>query len=133
MGRVEKILLASLVAILVTFTVAAGSLVVERATRCARFHFQASDWAQNSGARNETANRLAQCHRLDGLSAETVRARLGHPDQRFRRPHHGNRVWSYEAGPADTLVLPGVGQTLDIEYASDGRVRRATIEDLPAD
>jgi hypothetical protein len=76
---------------------------------------------------------LAQCHRLDGLKAVDVRAKLGLPRESFRRPRRGNRAWSYSAGHTDSGFFAPTDQTLDVELGRDGRVRRATIEDHPID
>ena len=106
MGRVEKLLFAWLVAMLVGVTATGAYVVVEHVTRCDRFDFSATDWARHAG-RNETAHRLVECHRLDGLAADDLRAQLGKPRERVAFKHRpGTSAWTYSAGRGDGFIFP---------------------------
>src|SRR3954447_25675752 len=123
MGRVEKVLFAWLVAMLVGVTATAGYVVVERVTRCGRFGFDATAWRAHHG-RGETAQRLVECHRLEGLRADEVRARLGKPSN--RRNRHGREAWSYDAGSRSGFMFP-TAQTLELELSDKHVVRRVDV------
>lgn len=126
MDRVEKILFAWLVAMLVGVAAAAGYVVIDHATRCSRFHFDGAKWRSHPQAdRTEAAERLLECHRLDGLSRAEVLARLGKPQSRFTFKHR--RFLSYDIGTGDGL-FGAAFFTLDVELSARHVVRRASIE-----
>jgi hypothetical protein len=131
MGRVEKILFGWLVAILVGVTAVGAYVIVDRSTRCDRFHFHANEWRDPKAHRNEMANRLVQCHRLDSLRADEVRARLGQPREKFHYPS-GTVGWSYDAGTHEGFMFPAF-QTLQVDIAANGVVRRAHIVEASGD
>lgn len=128
MGRVEKLLFAWLVAMLVGVTATAGYVVVEHVTRCDRFHLSAAEWRHPHGRRGELAERLIECHRLNGLTAGEVRERLGKPEDRDNaRP--GAVVWSYAAGTYEDFVFGG-SRYLDVQFNDRHVVRRVTMRSL---
>jgi hypothetical protein len=134
MGRVEKILFALLVAMLVGVAATGAYVLVEHATRCSRFEFSAAEWRDPHAHRNEIANSLVRCHRLDGLDADELTARLGKPRERFHFRRHPDRVvWSYDAGTHEGFMFPR-SQTLEVEVSTKHHaVRRARIESLSGD
>ena len=131
MGRVEKVLFGWLVAMLVAVVAVVGYVLIEHATRCSRFHFSATEWRDPHAHRNEMANRLVQCHRLEGLRSAEVLAKLGRPNERYHLRPHGPVYWSYDAGSDKGFVFETF-QSLDVEILSTGTVRGARIVDLPA-
>jgi hypothetical protein len=120
MSRVEKVLFAWLVAMLVGVTATAGYVVVERTTRCARFDFDATAWHAHHG-RDEAAQRLVECHRLEGLRADELRARLGKPSR--RRDRHAGVALIYDAGTRAGFMFPSA-ETLEVELSDKHVVRR---------
>jgi hypothetical protein len=131
MGRVEKILFACLVAMLAGVTAVGAYVVVDRATRCGRFHFHATEWRDPRGHRNEMANRLVQCHRLVGVREDELHAQLGKPLERSRE-RDGTVTWTYDAGADEGLIFL-TNQTLLIDVSRQGVVSRARIFDETAD
>jgi|tagenome__1003787_1003787.scaffolds.fasta_scaffold20748678_2 hypothetical protein len=130
MGRVEKVLFAWLVAMLVGVTATAGYVVVEHVTRCDRFHFRASEWRHPHGHRGAIADRLIECHNLKGLQAATVRERLGKPMSRSRPSKRtGTVVWSYDAGTYEGFFFGG-SRFLDVEFTPGHVVRRVRLSYL---
>jgi hypothetical protein len=121
MDRVEKILFAWLVAMLVGVTATGAYVVIEHKTRCSRFEFSADEWR---GARKKTAQRLVECHRLDGWSRDEVLARLGKPQERTKLKH-GVRL-SYHVGYYEDFVFGG-SLILDVDLSARHVVRRARI------
>src|SRR3954453_17140425 len=128
MGRVEKVLFAWLVAMLVGVSATAGYVVVEHVTRCDRFHFSATEWRHPHGHRDEIADRLIECHRLEGLDAAKVRALLGKPMDRDST-RAGTAVWSYGAGTYEDFVFGG-SRFLDVEFTQRHVVRRVRLRYL---
>jgi hypothetical protein len=131
MGRVEKILFAWLVAMLVGVTAAAAYVLIDHATRCSRFEFSAAEWRDPHAHRNKIANRLVQCHRLDGLDAQELKTRLGEPRERYR--WKGGVTWSYDAGTRTGFVFESY-QTLEVDVLKETQiVKRARIQSAGAD
>jgi hypothetical protein len=131
MGRVEKILFAWLVAMLAGVTAVGAYVVVDHVTRCDRFHFHAAEWRDPKAHRNEMANRLVQCHRLDGLRDVDLRAQLGKPQEKFHYPS-GTVGWSYPAGTHSGFMFPR-SQMLQVDVAANGLVKRARVFDIGSD
>jgi hypothetical protein len=131
MGRVEKVFFGLLVAYLVGIAATIGYVLVEHATRCGRFDFHAADWRAGAGHRNETANRLVECHRLEGLRADQLRARLGRPEERGSRKRGQSTSWTYDAGLREGYSL--TAQTLEVDLNARGRVARARMVSASAD
>jgi hypothetical protein len=123
MGRLEKVLFAWLVAMLVGVAATAGYVVVEHATRCDRFHFSAAEWRHPHGHRDRIADRLIDCHRLEGLDAAAVRERLGTPRDRWRLRKRPGTVWGYDAGTYEGFIFGG-SRTLEVEFTPGRVVRR---------
>jgi hypothetical protein len=128
MARLEKLLFAWLVAVLLGVTATAGYAVVEHVTRCARFEFSADEWRDHPGHRDEIAGRLIECHSLKGLTAAGVRARLGKPMDRDST-RTGAPVWSYGAGTYEDFVFGG-SRFLDVEFTHRHVVRRVRLSYL---
>jgi putative component of membrane protein insertase Oxa1/YidC/SpoIIIJ protein YidD len=128
MGRTEKILFAWLVAMLVGVTATGAYVVVEHVTRCSRFEFSAAEWRGDHADRNETAHRLVECHRLQGLGADEVTARLGKPEERSKG-QRGAVTLSYDADIHEGFMFP-VAETLEVDLSAGHVVRRAWIEQL---
>jgi hypothetical protein len=118
MGRVEKIFFGLLVVWLVGVAGSAAYVLIDHATRCDRFDFHAADWRVGTSQRNDTANQLVQCHRLEGLRAAELRGRLGPPQERS-----GSTSWTYDAGPREGGFF--VYQTLEVHFSERGMVSRA--------
>jgi hypothetical protein len=129
MGRVEKFLFGGLVAMLVTVAAVAAYVLIDHGTRCSRFHFDPSEWRDPNAHRNEMANRLVDCHRLDGWRSAEVLQRLGRPNERYRLHPAGTVYWSYPAGHATDFLFETY-ETLDIEMSQRGWVHRARIVEL---
>jgi len=131
MRRVEKLLFVWLVAMLVGVSAVGAYVVVRHVTRCDRFHFHAADWRHPKGHRNEIADRLVQCHQLEGLRSDELRAQLGPPQAKVKR-HPGTVRWSYGAGW-------GVGfpfltyRTLEVDISARGEVVGARITESSVD
>lgn len=127
MGRVEKILFAWLVAMLVGVTATGAYVVVEHATRCSRFTFSAADWRAPHADRGKIAHRLVECHRLDGLSGDEVLARLGKPQDRSRFKRR--LTLGYNAGSYEGFIFGGT-EMLEVELSARHLVRRVWIDQI---
>jgi hypothetical protein len=121
MGRVEKLLFAWLVAMLLATSATAAYVVAERVTRCSPVGVDAVGWRIPHAHRNELAHRLVQCHALDGLTRGELQARLGRPTARHAR------AWTYDSGVQPSFMFP-TPQTLEVELSKDNVVRRASIQ-----
>jgi hypothetical protein len=131
MGRLEKVCFGLLVTYLVGIAATIGYVLVEHATRCGRFDFHAADWRAGTGHRNETANRLVECHRLEGLRADELRARLGRPQERGSRKRGQPTSWTYDAGLREGYYF--TVQMLEVDLNARGEVARARMVDKSVD
>jgi hypothetical protein len=132
MNRVEKVLFGWLVLMLVGVAGAAAFVVVRHATRCDRFHLSPAAWRDPRAHRNHMANRLVECHRLDGLSDEELLAQLGRPAERFRYRRGSAVTWMYHAGSHKSFMFP-TPQELEVDVSARGVVRRARIRSYGSD